>query len=125
MIGVKKSFAGVIDDETEDDLSTYDIDLLLTRCQIKDSEKIFTVIGCRMTTGGSDLKQQYNSERKAFDNQLLPKIKEVIDSQPNEVCILSGDFNNASHHGWSLNKSFDEVQKNTRAYPDPIIIFII
>lgn len=67
--------------------------------------KTLTIMGVRMETGISkaSLKEQYDAEREALDNILLPKIEPP---KPNNMYIVCGDFNNA--HCWGdLTKNFN------------------
>lgn len=61
---------------------------------------MLTVIGCRMETGAKNLKEQYDSEGKSFDEVLIPMIKTSKD-----LCIICGDFNNARCLG-NLNEKY-------------------
>lgn len=66
--------------------------------------KNLCIIGCRMETGGEkDLQAQYDSERKYFDNILIPHI---YPTKPEDLYIVCGDFNNARCCG-DLNEKFD------------------
>ena len=103
VIGVKKSLLSCILEITPDK-STDDIDLLRVRFKQKNDKRII-VIGCRMTTGLPDKKKQYDSEREAFANQLLPFIRNSVDS---DVCIVAGDFNNGRCLG-NLNKQYSSA----------------
>lgn len=64
--------------------------------------KVIDITGCRMETGGfSDLREQYDHERKILDEILLPSIKE----RNSDIQVVCGDFNNARCHG-KLNKPY-------------------
>lgn len=67
--------------------------------------KTLTIMGVRMETGISkaSLKEQYDAEREALDNILLPKIEPP---KPNNMYIVCGDFNNARCLG-DLTKNFN------------------
>ena len=63
---------------------------------------MLTVIGCRMKTNISkqSLQEQYDSERKCFDEILIPMI-----DKSEGLYIICGDFNNARCLG-KLNKKY-------------------
>ena len=67
--------------------------------------KTLTIMGVRMETGISkaSLKEQYDAEREALDNILLPKIEPP---KPNNMYIVCGDFNNAQCWGY-LTENFN------------------
>lgn len=67
--------------------------------------KTLTIMGVRMETGISkaSLKAQYDAEREALDNILLPKIEL---QKPNNMYIVCGDFNNARCLG-NLTENFN------------------
>lgn len=67
--------------------------------------KTLTIMGVRMETGISkaSLKAQYDAEREALDNILLPKIEP---QKSNNMYIVCGDFNNAQCRG-KLTENFN------------------
>lgn len=77
--------------------------------------KTLTIMGIRMETGTSktskaSLKMQYDAERDALDNVLLPKIEPL-----NNMCIICGDFNNARCLG-DLTKNFNAEDYKGKAH---------
>ncbi len=82
---------------SDDGCNILRVDLPLKGCKYSR----LTVIGCRMETGDKILKEQYDSERKCFDEVLIPMINTA-----EGLCIICGDFNNAKCYG-NLNKRFN------------------
>ena len=65
--------------------------------------KNLCIFGVRMETGESNLQEQYNYERICFDKLISP---EICNLNPEDYCIVCGDFNNAYCRG-DLNKKFN------------------
>lgn len=94
----------------------------------QSEKKRVTVLGCRMETGEKVvfpdkrmsefppkmkeevktllLKEQYDSQRKAFDEVLMPALNWHGNLGISDIYIVCGDFNNAACHG-SLNQRYD------------------
>lgn len=74
----------------------------------QSEKKRVTVLGCRMETGesGVSLKEQYDSQRKAFDEVLMPALNWRNNLEISDIYIVCGDFNNAKCHG-DLNKLYN------------------
>lgn len=65
-------------------------------------DKVIDITGCRMETGGfNSLREQYDHERKIFDEILLPKIRK----RKSDIQVVCGDFNNARCCG-NLNEPY-------------------
>lgn len=69
---------------------------------------MLSIIGCRMETGHKkDWTEQYDFQRKCFEELLIPEIDK---SKNSDICILCGDFNNAKHYG-RLEETFKHVEQ--------------
>lgn len=76
-----------------------------------------TVIGCRMEVDlnrkkPEELKKSYDSLKKCFYSNLIPLVNEV---DKNNICIVCGDFNNASCRG-DLNKKYNPADYTDKVH---------
>ena len=103
LIGISNSLA--VKNASYDIPQSDGINLLRVRLHL-DSGQPLSIIGCRMMTGEKDLRKQYDQERECLEKVLLPLVAENRD-----LCIVAGDFNNATCYG-SLSEKFDAVKAN-------------
>ena len=87
-----------------------DCNLLEITFPLKNNKNI-CILGCRLATGEKELKQNYDEERKAFDEILL---KYVNNMKQQELCIICGDFNNARCLG-NLNQKYNREDYKDKA----------
>lgn len=87
-----------------------DCNLLKIIFPLKNNKNI-CILGCRLVTGEKEWKQNYDEERKAFDEILL---KYVNDMEQQELCIICGDFNNARCLG-NLNQKYNREDYKDKA----------
>ena len=118
LIGIKET---IIDknklvSDVYDKKAVYSIDngcnILRVICSLKNGSPL-TVLGCRMETGKCEnqdqLKEQYNFEKKSFDDILIPTIGEA-----EGLYIVCGDFNNARCLG-NLDNKYNEKDYDGKA----------
>lgn len=61
------------------------------RADIKVNGKLLSIVGCRLLTGGYDLRRNYDDESIQFYDVLVPELKKIS----SDYIIVCGDFNNA------------------------------
>ena len=117
LIAIKKDKL-IINDKSIEELykrntissSIEECNILQVLLPLKD-RKTIDITGCRMETGGfGTWREQSDSERKIFDEILLPAIK----GRTSDIKVVCGDFNNARCLG-KLNKPYckkDYISEN-------------